>query len=112
MQWLDKRAAAPKARKRRITPESEVFLTQVAYLLSLQPWLERFLCSWRAVTPIPSAEQWHVIDSNGDALPLMGEAHWRLFALSSGAPLDVVGECLRPFGAFINNRYYALEAEK
>lgn len=87
------------------------FLSAVAESLARQPWLERFACSLRNVIPVPG-DTWHVLDGMGEALPLRGTDHWRLLAISAGAPLDLAGEWdgdrLRPLGAWAEQRYEVL----
>ena len=88
------------------------FLEAVAGALARQPWLEQFGCSLSAVTPVVDAERWYTIDRAGVALPLKGAAHWRLLAVSGGAPLDLAGEWdgdrLLPLGAVAGGRYEVL----
>jgi hypothetical protein len=92
----------------------EVFLGSAAALLARQPWHERFLCSLRNVTPIYdiTRDRWHIRDSTGAALPLRSGGHWRLLAISGGAPVDFAGEwdgeTLLPLGALAANEYYLL----
>jgi hypothetical protein len=88
------------------------FLASVADALARQPWLERFSCPLRGVTPVVSGETWHVVDGAGEALPLKGPDHWRLLAVSGGAPVDVAGEWdgdrLLALGAAVEGRYEVL----
>lgn len=94
------------------------FLTSAADALARQPWQDRMLCALRAVTPVydVAANKWYIRDAAGAALPLAGDEHWKLLALSGGAPLDFAGEwdgvCVLPLGAVADGTYYALkEAE-
>jgi hypothetical protein len=88
------------------------FLAAVADALARQPWLERFACALRAVTPAPNGQAWYLVDAAGAALPLEGTDHWRLLALSGGAPVDLAGEWdgdrLLPLGALVDGRYEVL----
>jgi hypothetical protein len=89
------------------------FLATVSEALARQPFLERFACTLRDVTPLRSAaEAWWVCDAAGGALPLARGEHWRLLALSGGRPLDVTGEwdgaTLRPLGAVDAGAYVGL----
>jgi hypothetical protein len=88
------------------------FLTAVADAVARQPWLERFACSLRAVTPAPHDAAWYLVDAAGEALRLQGTDHWRLLALSGGAPVDLAGEWdgerLLPLGAVVDGRYEVL----
>jgi SWIM zinc finger len=116
-------------RERQGTPEAwagplpgtstvEAFLADAAGALARQPWLDRLSCVLVGVTPVHRADAgWGVVDAGGALLPLRGEAHWRLLALSGGAPLDVAGEWdgerLRVLGAGVEARYVVLgEAER
>lgn len=96
-------------------PTIEAFLDQMVDLLARQPWQpQRRLCVLRRVTPACLAEgaQWWLQDSQGDALPLAGDDHWRLLAISGGRPVDVAGEwdgeTVRPLGALADGRYCLL----
>jgi len=59
-----------------------------------------------------AARGWSVVDSVGAALPLSKGEHWRLLALSGGAPVDLAaewdGESLRPLGAMAEGAYHLL----
>jgi hypothetical protein len=93
------------------------FLDGVASALGCQPWLERFLCSLREVTPVCSegGATWLVRDSAGRSLPLAGSDYWLLLALSGGHPLHFVGEwsggALRPLGVAVDGSYTPLGRE-
>jgi hypothetical protein len=92
----------------------EAYLGTVAGALARQPWLDRFPCVLRNVTPgcATGGEGWHVRDGAGDALPLAGGEHWRLMALSGGNPVDLAGEwdgeALLPLGVLAEGAYAAL----
>ncbi len=91
----------------------EAFLGAFAEALSRQPWLDRLGCALRDVTPIPMPEgAWLLSDHAGAALPLAGDDHWRLLALSGGAPVDLAGEWngerLLPLGVFAEGAYTPL----
>jgi hypothetical protein len=91
----------------------EAFLGAFAAALGRQPWLDRLGCALRAVTPIPMQEgDWLLRDLAGVALPLAGDDHWRLLALSGGRPVDVLGEWdgehLLPLGVFAEGAYAPL----
>ncbi len=91
----------------------EAFLTVWAEALARQPWLDRLGCALRDVTPIPTPEgDWLLADHAGAALPLAGDAHWRLLALSGGRPLDLLGEWdgtrLLPLGALAEGMFTPL----
>jgi len=92
---------------------ARAFLGAVADALATHPWVERLPCALRAVTPtVTPAGSWALRDAHGDALPLRGQGHWRLLALSGGHALDVAGEwdgeALRPLGASTGGSYEAL----
>src|SRR5262249_4706569 len=67
-------------------------LEEIAEGLARQPWIERFPCVLRGATPVPADTAWILVDGGSNALPLKGVDHWRLLALSGGAPLDIAGE--------------------
>ena len=69
------------------------FLAEVAQALSRQPWLDHFPCALAAATPvIAQDESWHVVDAECGSLPLRGSRHFKLLALSGGAPIGLAGE--------------------
>ena len=46
-----------------------------------------------AGTPVAAGGRWHLVDSSGAALPLLGqESLWPLLAVSGGHPVTVAGE--------------------
>jgi len=91
------------------------FLDDYAKAKQGRPWLDRFLCCVKAVTPIyTQGHGWYVRDAGGQAsLPLSDAAHWTLLALSGGKPVDLVGEWdgirLRPLGLSVDGLYHSLE---
>ncbi|MBE3558942.1 MAG: SWIM zinc finger family protein [Ktedonobacteraceae bacterium] len=93
----------------------EEFFNEVAALVARQPWRERFLCAIRDVVPLydTTGQRWYIRDRQGLALPLHGNGHWQLLALSGGHPVDFAGEwdgeALLPFGIFTHGSYYLLE---
>ncbi len=94
-------------------PAVAEFLRRFAAALARQPWLERFLCVLKNVTPIPrAAAPWLVRDAAGDALPLAAREHWKLLALSGGHPVDLAGEWngeeLLPLGVAVEGAYHLL----
>lgn len=92
----------------------DTFLDAVAGSLARQPWLERFLALLRDVTPICAQEgtAWFMRDGEGRVLPLNGNDHWLLLALSGGYPVDLAaewnGETLRPLGVMAAGEYTLL----
>ncbi len=62
--------------------------------VSMDPWLERWPLSVKAVTPHYRGGQLSIVDRNGGSLPLQVEApaSWQLLALSAGRPLQLAGE--------------------
>jgi hypothetical protein len=101
-------AAAPPG-----APTLATYLDSFAQATARQPWLDRDLAFLRAVVPTCGGElAWHVRDTEGAALPLAGDDHWRLLALSGGRPLDLAaewdGEALRPLGALADGTYHPL----
>lgn len=90
------------------------FLNEVASALGCQPWLDYFLAQLHEVTPVCTNEgaTWFVRDSSGRALPLAGNDHWLLLALSGGNPVHLIGEWsggfLRTLGATVDGLYTPL----
>ncbi len=84
-----------------------------ATALARQPWIDRFGYTLREVAPVRDAVRgWSVVDAAGAALPLVKGEHWRLLALSGGAPVDLAaewdGDALRPLGAMADGAYHLL----
>jgi len=67
-------------------------LNDWAAALAQDPWLTE----WPALldgTPVVAEHRWHLADSAGEALPLLGEeCLWPLLAVSGGHPVTVAGE--------------------
>ena len=90
----------------------ETFLSEVANITARNPFIERFLCVLNDVVPVHTGSgQWQV-QSGNQALPLAGDGHWRLLALSGGQPVDLAGEwdghALMPLGVMVGDRYELL----
>jgi hypothetical protein len=55
---------------------------------------------------------WWARDGSGDALPLAGDEHWKLLAVSGGQPVELAaewdGERLHPLGARVGTTYQLL----
>ncbi len=92
----------------------DAFLANVGAALARQPWMERFLCVLRNVTPIclNSGERWYARDERGHAIPLARGEYWQLLAHSGGHPVDLAGEwngeSLLPIGAMADGAYFLL----
>jgi hypothetical protein len=75
--------------------------------LAGDPWLDRWPVLLAAVVPTTT----HVVEPDGDALPLVAE-HWPLIAAAGGRPCRVMGEYgpagLRPLTAWVDDRLVAL----
>ena len=90
------------------------WLAEPAHRAALEaPWLERFPCALSGVTPVcGDGSAWLVRDGDGAALPLAPGEHWRLLALSGGAPVDLAGEwdgeALLPLGVVADGAYHLL----
>ena len=90
----------------------DTFLAGVAAALACQPWMERFLCILRNVTPVCTngGDMWYARDGSGNALPLAKGAYWQMLALSGGYPIDIAGEwdgeTLLPIGIMANGMYF------
>ncbi|HJX27626.1 MAG TPA: SWIM zinc finger family protein, partial [Thermoanaerobaculia bacterium] len=70
------------------------FFEETAAALARLPWLDRFPCALRDVTPMFNSangkgDTFRVRDRDGAALPLVRGDHWKLIALSGGHPLDL-----------------------
>jgi hypothetical protein len=95
----------------------EAFLAGVAAALARQPWLDRFLCDLSNVTPVdaPDGDHWPLRDGGGGAQRLAGADHWKLLAVSGGAPVDVAGEwdgaAVLPLGVVADATFYQLHEE-
>ena len=94
------------------TEHIDTFLAEVSSVLARQPWLERFLCVLRDVTPVcvNGGATWYARDSHGDALPLAKGEYWQMLALSGGSPVDLAGEwngeVLLPVGMMAHGAYF------
>jgi hypothetical protein len=89
-------------------------LDRHAHELARDPWLDRQLCLLDGVTVAPGAP-WFLVDRAGAALPLRGDRHDVLLALSGGHPLVVSAEwdgfTLLPLTAFGDGRVSTLLGE-
>jgi hypothetical protein len=88
------------------------FLESVADTLSRNPLAERFFCVLNGVVPVRAdGGQWRV-QANGQALPLAKDGHWRLLALSGGAPVELAaewdGHALMPLAMIVGGKYHQL----
>jgi hypothetical protein len=90
----------------------DAFLAGVAAALACQPWIERFLCVLRNVTPVCTngGDIWYARDDRGEALPLAKGEYWQMLALSGGSPIDLAaewnGEALLPIGIMAQGAYF------
>jgi hypothetical protein len=87
----------------------EQHLDAVAKELARQPWLSSFGCVLQGVVMSRRDEEWFVVDREGRALPLLGQDHWRLLAITGGHPFDLLGEWngrqVRPLGLLLDGKY-------
>ncbi|WP_324194713.1 SWIM zinc finger family protein [Nocardia terpenica] len=69
-------------------------LTDHARALGADPWLRAWPMLLAEVVPVVAEDRWYVRELNGTALPLvrLADPPWRLFGLSGGHPLTVLGE--------------------
>ncbi|HEY7488989.1 MAG TPA: SWIM zinc finger family protein [Streptosporangiaceae bacterium] len=67
-------------------------LGEYATALSRDPWLDRWPALLSGVRPARHEGQWHLVDDEGDAIPLISYDPWRLLATSGGAAITVAGE--------------------
>lgn len=92
----------------------DTFLQTATSALGRQPWLDHMLALLCKVTPVCSnaGTNWLVCDQKGHALPLAGNDHWPLLALSGGEPVDLAaewdGELLHPLGVMAEGEYTLL----
>ncbi len=112
---IDARRGAATALRDRLPGciRLEDALRGAATVLARQPWTDRFGYTLREVVPVRDAARgWSVVDASGAALPLIKGEHWRLLALSGGAPVDLAaewdGDALRPLGAMAEGAYHLL----
>jgi hypothetical protein len=89
----------------------EAFLAAVGEATARQPWLDRTVACLRGVTPVHRGKAGRVVrDALGMALGLAPVDTWSLFALSGGAPVDVVaewdGEVLLPLAAIAEGTHH------
>ncbi len=89
------------------------FLGDVARATARQPWLDRAAACLRGVTPARFGKGPRVVrDAEGAALPLAPVDTWSLFALSGGAPVDLVGEwdgeVLVPLALVVDGTYHTV----
>jgi hypothetical protein len=115
--FVSQRHASPRLLNTRVPGLTTIegFLGSVSRALSLQPWLDRFPCLLRDVTPSPSSNgPWQAIDADGRALPISRGDHWPLLAVSGGYPIDLFGEwrdgALLPLGMQAGAAYLACGA--
>ncbi len=86
---------------------------QYASALARQPWIDRFPAVLSNAMPLPAAAgAWHVATSDGNMIPLVPGAHWRMLALSGGHPAAIAGEwnghTLLPLGMVTDGVYGVL----
>lgn len=112
----ERRGAQETLRELPGTGSVQDFLETVADALARLPWIDRFLCALRGVTPVPGAETWRIVDRDGADLPLSRGDHWLLLALSGGRPVDLAGEWdgdeLTPLGAVAEGSYHPLGRDR
>lgn len=94
-------------------PDAEALLDTLAEHTARQPWVDHHPALLLDAVPVPAPGGWQLRDRHARALPLREGEHWTLLALSAGRPLAVFGEwdgrALRPLGAFVQQRFTALE---
>ncbi len=85
------------------------FLESVARALAQQPWLCAFGCVLNQVVISRHQDQWYAVDQVNQALPLLGQEHWRMLAQTGGHPCSLFGEWtgrqLRPLGFLHDGKY-------
>jgi hypothetical protein len=87
-----RRSSAPASRKPDGAGGIAGLLADWAAALAQDPWLT----VWPALlngTPVLTGQGWHLADSSGAAVPLLGkESLWTLLAVSAGNAVTVAGE--------------------
>lgn len=82
------------------------FLSDVADVLAVAPWRDRFLCVVRDVVPTSTDDRVYLVDRQGAALPLTNGPHWNLRAAAGGRGVDIAaewnGELLRPLSVIVD----------
>jgi hypothetical protein len=94
----------------------DALLGGYAQALARQPWIDRFPAVLTGVVPAlagdATAERFQIIDADGRAIALAGSAHWKLYALSGGQPVDLYGEwdgrALAPLGTLAEGTFHTL----
>lgn len=103
---------AEVARRLPGTDRLESFLSGVSSQLASQPWVRSACGLFSDVTIIPREQQWVLRDRVGHGLPLSPKNHWKLLALTGGAPCDLAaeweGRYLHPLGLYMQGRYRAI----
>ena len=86
-----------------------IFLNQYAERLAQNPWLPSCPCLLSNVTMATEHGQWFVRDSEGDALPLRMQDHFRLLSATGGHPFQMMGEwngeVLTPMSFLLEGEY-------
>ncbi|NMN97806.1 SWIM zinc finger family protein [Antrihabitans stalactiti] len=71
-------------------------LEDFAHAIGTDPWLRSWPVCLADVVPVTTNGTWHLVDTNGQAIPLSTSidelALWQLLGLSGGHPLNVIGE--------------------
>lgn len=91
------------------TDRFDDFLGEVSSQFARQPWVRGLCGLFSDVTIVPREKEWILRDSAGNGLPLSPKNHWKLLALTGGAPCDLAaeweGRSLHPLGVYIQGRY-------
>jgi hypothetical protein len=86
-------------------------LAGYASALAQDPWLNAWPVVLGSVTPTADGAR-HLVDGDGDAIPLTAGEHWELVAVSGGRPIVVGGEWspagFRPLTAWAEGRMVEL----
>jgi hypothetical protein len=90
----------------------DTFLASVADFLARQPWLNAFGAVLHDVTIVRARDLWWARDRDAQALPILGQNHWKALALSGGHPCGLIGEWdgqrLRALGVFVAGQHWGL----
>lgn len=107
------REGAVAAPKQRVPGHDTLdsFLSAYADTLARQPWSGALGGIARGVNVVPAAGSWLVRDAESCGLPLAGQNHWKILAVTGGQPCDLAGEWdgrqLRALGMFFDGRYWS-----
>lgn len=92
----------------------EEFFQSIVKERASQPWRDRFLCSFKAITPFYDtlSGQWWLRDRDGQGLRMTRREHWKILALAGGQAVDLAGEWdgdeVTPLSIVADRTFYTL----